>query len=89
MDDEWRRELLEIRGRALEASEALEVQAAEVLDLTKRIEELTDGTPGWYTGMRTRVEAAETLRQTRVLVRTLEKLDGDANRASEDAFQDG
>lgn len=84
MDDEWRRELLEIRGRALEASEALEVQAAEVLDLTKRIEELTEDTPGRYPGMRARVEAAETVRQVRVLVRALGRLDGSTStRAGE------
>jgi hypothetical protein len=80
VDDERRRELLEIRGRAREAAEALEARAAEVLELTKRIEDLTDGTPGWYPGMRARVEAAEALRQVRVLVRTLEGLDEDAER---------
>ena len=89
MSDERAEKLGEVRARALEASEAMEVQAAEVLDLTKRIEELTDGTPGWYPGMRTRVEAAEARRQAHVLVRTLRHLNGDANRASEDAFQDG
>ncbi len=76
MDDERRRELLEIHARAREAAEALEAQAAEVLELAKRIEELTEGTPGWYPGMRTRVEAAEALRQARVLVRALGDWDG-------------
>lgn len=89
MSDGQAEELGEVRARALEASEALEAQAAEVLALAKRIENLTGGTPGWYAGMRTRVEAGETLRQVLVLVRTLRHLDGDANRASEDAFQDG
>jgi hypothetical protein len=45
------------------------------LKLTKEIEALTDGTPRWYRGMRTRVEAAETLWQTRVLLDTLKELE--------------
>ncbi len=57
------RELRDTHGRAREAAEALEAHAAEVLRLTREIEALTDGTSGWYRGMRTRVEAAETLWQ--------------------------
>ena len=72
MDGERRRELLEVRSRAREAADALGVRAAEVVELTKRIEDLTGGTPGWYPGMRARVEAGETLRQVRTLMRTLE-----------------
>jgi len=71
--DERRRELREVHGRMREAAEALEVRAVEVLELTKLIEELTGGTPEWYAGMR--VEAAETVRQARVLARTLGPLD--------------
>ncbi len=78
MSDEREEELGEVRASAREASEALEARAGEVLRLTERIQELTDGTPGWYRGMRTRVEAAEALRQARVFVRTLEDLDKDA-----------
>ena len=52
-----------VRARAREAAEALEAQAAGTLELTRRIEDLTGGTPEWYTGMRARVEAAEALRQ--------------------------
>lgn len=78
MSEEGADELGEVRTRVLEASRELEAQASEVLELGKRIEELTDGTPGWYPGMRARVEAAETLRQVRVLVRTL----GDLERST-------
>ncbi len=56
------RELRDTHGRAREAA-ASEAHAAEVLRLTREIEALTDGTSGWYRGMRTRVEAAETLWQ--------------------------
>lgn len=74
--DERQQELRELHGRARKAAEALEVRAAEVLELTERIEALTGGTSGWYPGMRTRVEAAETARQVRVLLRALGDLDG-------------
>ncbi len=75
MSEERAEDLGEVRARAVRASEALEAQAAEVLELAKRIEELTNGTPGWYPGMRARVEADETVRQVRVLVRALGDLD--------------
>lgn len=60
-----------------EAAEALEARAAEVLELTKLIEELTGGTPEWYAGMG--VEVAEALRQARVLERTLGPLEESTN----------
>lgn len=75
MSEERAEELGEVRARALKASRKLEVRAAEVLELTERIEALTGGTTGWYRGMRTRVEAAEALRQTRVLLDTLGALE--------------
>ena len=75
MSDEREEGLGEVRVRAREASEVLEAWAVEALQLTKLIEELTDGTPGRYRGRRTRVEAAEALRQARLFVRTLEDLD--------------
>ncbi len=75
MNAERAEELGEVRARAREAAEALEARAADVKELTKRIEDLTEGTPSWYSGMRTRVEAAEALRLARVLARTLEELD--------------
>ncbi len=53
----------------------MEAHAAEVLRLTREIEALTDGTSGWYRGMMTRVEAAETLWQARILLETLKELD--------------
>ncbi len=55
--------ILTTHGRARKTAQALETYAAEVLRLTREIEALTDGTSGWYRGMRTRVEAAETLWQ--------------------------
>lgn len=85
MSDEWEEELGEVRARAREASEALEARAGEALQLTKRIEELNDGTPGWYRGMRTRVEAAETVRQVNVLLRALGDLDRSVRAGEGDA----
>lgn len=82
-------ELGEVRDRVREAAGSLEAWAVEVLKLTKKIEDLTGGTPGWYAGMRTRVEAAETLCQARVLVRAMEHLDGSSDPASKDALKDG
>ncbi len=73
MSEDHRLQLRETHHRARDTARALEAYAAEVLRLTREIEALTDGTPGWYRGMRTRVEAAETLWQARVLVRTLEE----------------
>ncbi len=74
MDDEARRrELLDTHGRARQTAQELERHAAEVLEMTKEIEALTDGTPKWYRGMRTRVEAGATLWQARVLLDTLEE----------------
>lgn len=88
MDDGRRTEIQELQGKAREATEALEARGAEVLELTKRLENLTVDTRARYPGVRTRVEAAEALRQARVLVRTLGHLDESTNRASEDPFRD-
>lgn len=76
MSKEGTEELGKVCAGAREASVELEARAAEVLVLAKRIEELTHSTSGWYPGMRTRVEAAETARQVRVLLRALGDLDG-------------
>ena len=75
MSEEQAENLGEVRARAREVAEALEGRAAEALELTERIEALTGGTSDSYAGIRTRVEAAEALRQARVLVRTLDILD--------------
>lgn len=75
MHDERAEGVGEIHGKAREAAAALEARSADRLELTKRIEELTSGAPGWYAGMRTRVEAGATQRQARVPMGTLEKLD--------------
>lgn len=75
MRDEQAEDLGKVRGKAREAADALKVQAADALALTRQIEDLTGGTSEGYAGMRTRVEAAEALRQARLLVRTLEHLD--------------
>ncbi len=43
MDDEARRrELLDTHGRVRKTAQALETHAAEVLEMTRRIEELTE-----------------------------------------------
>lgn len=70
-----RRELRELHGKARESAEALKAQTEEILELAKRIEDLTDGTPAWYAGMRTRVEAGTTTWQARVLLDTLAELE--------------
>lgn len=44
MSDERAEDLGEVRTRAREAVETFEAQAAEILELAKRIEDLTDGT---------------------------------------------
>lgn len=75
MSDERAEELGKVRAGAREAAEALEARAAEALELTKKIENLTGGAPGWYAGMRTKVEAMEALRQARVLLDALEEPD--------------
>ncbi len=92
MSDERAEELGEVHARAREAAEALEAQASKMLELTKQIEGLTGGTTDSYAGMRTKVEARETLRQIRVLARTMDKLDERLREvidlASEDLFHD-
>jgi hypothetical protein len=49
-------------------------QAAEIHELTKRLEDLTEDTPAWYAGMRSRVEARAALEQAEKLGRVLEEL---------------
>ncbi len=44
MRDERAEDLGEVRARAREAVETFETQATEILELAKRIEDLTDGT---------------------------------------------
>lgn len=59
----------DLRGLYVEAR-----GAAEILELTKRIEELAAGTSSGYPCMRVRVEAGATLRQTRDLLRAVKEL---------------
>ena len=77
MSEERDGELGELRERARQTAQMLQEQSEELLKTAGRIEALTDGTPEWYPGMRTRVEAQEALRQVRVLLRAL----GDSDRS--------
>ncbi len=69
MSAEQAGDLGEVRARTRETVEAMQAQASEALELTRRIGKLTGGTSSSYAGMRTRVEARETLRQLLVVVR--------------------
>ena len=92
MSSEQAGDLGKVRARTQETVEAMEAQASEVLELARRIETLTGGTSDSYAGMRTRVEARETLRQVLLLAGTLKKLDegsrANTSRVLEDPFQD-
>ncbi len=92
MSAEQAGDLGEVRARTRETVEAMQAQASEALELTRRIEKLTGGTSSSYAGMRTRVEARETLRQVRLLAGTLKKLDegsrANTSRVLEDPSQD-
>ena len=57
MDTEKQAELVRLYIRADEAANALLVQAIEVYEMTKRIEDLTKDTLLHYAGLRARVEA--------------------------------
>jgi hypothetical protein len=45
------------------AVDALQTQAAEVHEMTERLEHLTKGTPVWYAGTQAKVEASAALEQ--------------------------
>jgi hypothetical protein len=50
------------------------VQAAELLEMTERLEDLTEDTPAWYAATRSKVAAGATLEQAEELRRVLEEL---------------
>ena len=50
-------ELVELYGETTVAADALQAQAAEVHEMTERLEHLTKDTPAWYAGTRAKVEA--------------------------------
>ena len=60
--------------RADEEANALLVQAAEVYEMTKRIEDLTKDTTISYAGLRVRVEARSVWEQASDLRRELEEM---------------
>ena len=66
--------LANLYGRARHATRALNAQAAEVHDLTKRLEKLMEGTPAWNAGTKAKVEARAALEQAEELKRVLEEL---------------
>jgi hypothetical protein len=45
-------ELARLHGEIETAADALHAKAAEVHELARRLEELTQGTPAWYAGTR-------------------------------------
>ena len=53
--------------------EGLEAEAAEIHELTKRLETLTKDTSAWYAGMRARVKARAALEQVEELSSVLEE----------------
>ena len=60
--------------RADEEANALLVQAAEVYEMTKRIEDLSKDTTISYSGLRVRVEARAAFEQAGDLRRVLEEM---------------
>lgn len=81
MNGEPQQEPLDLHDRTREVADALEAQAVELVETTKRIE----GHTGVVLGMRTRVEVGETLRRVRVLVRTVGGLDKSSERGGASA----
>jgi hypothetical protein len=67
MDAKTRAKVAELQAHAHEAADALRTQAAELHELTKRLEDLTQHTPAWYATTRTKVEARATLEQAEEL----------------------
>jgi hypothetical protein len=60
-------ELVDLYTRTQNAAQALHAQAAEIHELTKRLEELTKYTPARYATTRAKVEARAALEQTEEL----------------------
>jgi hypothetical protein len=67
-------ELERLRVEIEEAADALRAKAAEVHQLTQRLEALTKDTPAWYAGTRAKVEVRATLEQAVELRRVREVL---------------
>jgi hypothetical protein len=67
-------DLVDLHNRTREAADNLQAKAAEIHELTKRLEELTKDTEAWYTATRARVEARATLDQAEEVRRVLEEL---------------
>jgi hypothetical protein len=74
MDGEKQAELVRLYLRADEVANALLVQAIEVYEMTKRIEELTKDTLLHYPGLRAKVEARAAFEQATDLRRALEEM---------------
>ena len=58
-------------GPPCEAADALHAQATEVLEVTKRLEVLTEDVPAQYAATRAEVEARATLEQAEELGRAV------------------
>jgi hypothetical protein len=54
--------LADLYGCVRHTAQDLHAQAAEILDLTKRLEELTKDTPAWYVTTRAMAEARRRVR---------------------------
>ena len=67
-------DLVELYQRTQDAARRLEAEAAEIHELTKRLETLTKDTPAWFAGTRVRVEASSALEHMEELSRVLEEL---------------
>ena len=68
-------ELAGLYHRTREAADALHARASEIVALTERLEELTEGNDdAWYAGARARVEAKAAMGQSEELRRALDEL---------------
>ncbi len=66
--------LADFYNRTHEATNTLRAQAAEIHEITQRLEDLTQDGPAWYAATRARVEAKVALEQAEELRRALEEL---------------
>jgi hypothetical protein len=74
MDYNKREEFTELRIRMRQATEAFHIQATEVYEMARKLEELTKDTTIRYAGLRVRVEARATFEQATDLRRELEEM---------------
>ena len=67
MDSEKRPGLARLHTRTREAADALQTQAADILEMAEELERLTEDTPAWYAATWARVGARATPEQAEEL----------------------